>query len=295
MHRKLPVSVVVYNHLFPNPRPEDPSSFSAHLSKNLVGEVRIETATFYGSLDSIEARYPGLNYSHPPHRKRLGRFPHHARLFRAFDELRLTEAEIASLCRWEGTLWARERYERDEGIRVQDTTANEIGPWVDTRRHRVARGRNGDSINVKTDIEVAIEDCGSGGAARRRHQQQQQHHHLQQHQQQQQQTSADADMMDDDEDNHHSEDEADDTDARLQSIGIPLNQRLMAAAARREHQHQQPHPMDADWEKYLERAQERGEIGHQIQYSIPAATAGSLVPTNPHDRSMPPAPPSAPA
>ena len=74
MHRKQHIQTLVYNNLFPNPRPEDPATFSAHLSKNLVGEVRIETATFYGSLDTVEARYPGLNYSHPPHRKRLGRF-----------------------------------------------------------------------------------------------------------------------------------------------------------------------------------------------------------------------------
>lgn len=264
MHRKTPISVLVYNHLFPNPRPEDPTSFSAHLSKNLVGEVRIETATFYGSLDTIEARYPGLNYSHPPHRKRLGRFPHHARLFKAFDELGLTETEIASLCRWEGTLWARQRYERDEGIKVLDTTGNEIGPWVDRRRTRQAS-----QIKVKTDIEVEIEEVSSNAPARQRPQQQQ---------------PQDEDMMDED------------SDEEIESIGIPLNQRLIEAAARRE-QGATNVMMDADWEKYLERAQERGEIAGTMPYSIPAVLAQNSggVPTNPHDRTMPPAPPSAPA
>ncbi|EMD85527.1 hypothetical protein COCHEDRAFT_76746 [Bipolaris maydis C5] len=150
MHRKNPISVLVYNTLFPTPSPTDPPSFSAHLSKNLVGEVRIETANFYGSLDTIEARYPGLNYAFQPHRKRLGRFPHHRRLFEAFDKLGLTEAEIQGFCRWEGTLWARERYERDEGVRVVDTTGVEIGAWVDRRSHYA---RTGPGINIKTDIE----------------------------------------------------------------------------------------------------------------------------------------------
>ena len=160
MHRKNPISVLVYNALFPNPSPSDPPSFSAHLSKNLVGEVRIETATFYGSLDTIEARYPGLNYAHAPHRKRLGRFPHHKKLFDAFDRLGLTDSEIQGFCRWEGTLWARERYERDEGVKVRDTTGMEIGEWVDRRTTRgTSATRKG--INVKTDIEVEIEEVPS--------------------------------------------------------------------------------------------------------------------------------------
>ncbi|KAK7510356.1 hypothetical protein IWZ03DRAFT_318909 [Phyllosticta citriasiana] len=245
MHRKQPISVLVYHHLFPHPRPEDPSSFSAHLSKNLVGEVRIETATFYGSLDTIEARYPGLNYSHGPHRKRLARFPHHARLFRAFDELRLTESEIASLCRWEGTLWARQRYERDEGIKVLDTTGNEIGSWQGQSRRSA---RKNSEIKVKTDIEVEIED-----------------------QQQQANEAEDEDMEDD-------------SDEEIESIGIPLNQRLIEAAARRE----QGAPnvmMDADWEKYLERSDYAASSGaaQVSQFSLPGI----------YHHNHPPAPPSA--
>jgi hypothetical protein len=42
----------------------------------------------------------------------------------------LTPYEIGELCKWEGTLWARQRYERDEGVKVLDTTGNEIKPWV---------------------------------------------------------------------------------------------------------------------------------------------------------------------
>jgi hypothetical protein len=86
---------------------------------------------------------------------RLGRFKHHRRLFQAFDDLGLTYQEIQEFCCWEGTKWARERYERDEGVRVVDTTGDEIGPFVDRRELR--RERKG-SITRKTDIEVVVED-----------------------------------------------------------------------------------------------------------------------------------------
>jgi hypothetical protein len=227
MHRKNPISVLVYNNLFPTPSPTDPPSFSAHLSKNLVGEVRIETANFYGSLDTIEARYPGLNYAFAPHRKRLGRFPHHRKLFAAFDSLGLTEAEIQGFCRWEGTLWARERYERDEGVKVVDTTGSEIGAWIDRRQttHSPLQSRN---INVKTDIEVEITPTNMSSSQTPIHQQQ------------------DTEMSDE------SEEELD------TSIGFSLNARLLQAAALRDQGANVP--MDPEWEQYLKEAQERGEL-----------------------------------
>jgi hypothetical protein len=129
MRRQTPIQSLVYNTLFPDPTPQDPQDFSQFLIRYLILEVRVETHRFYGNLDTIEAKYPGLNYAHAPHRRRLGRFPHHARLFRAFDALGLTAYEIAELCKWEGTLWARQRYEREENIRVEDTTGNEIPRW----------------------------------------------------------------------------------------------------------------------------------------------------------------------
>ncbi|KAG9626601.1 hypothetical protein KCU78_g24452, partial [Aureobasidium melanogenum] len=62
MRRQTSVASLLYAHLFPNPGPSDPPNFQTHLARDLIPEIRIETATFYGSLDSIEARYPGLNY-----------------------------------------------------------------------------------------------------------------------------------------------------------------------------------------------------------------------------------------
>ncbi|KAF2112200.1 hypothetical protein BDV96DRAFT_459980, partial [Lophiotrema nucula] len=231
MHRKTPISTLVYNTLYPAPAPTDPPSFSAHLSKNLVGEVRIETATFYGSLDTIEARYPGLNYAYAPHRKRLGRFPHHRRLFEAFDRLGVTESEILGFCRWEGTLWARERYERDEGVKVRDTTGMEISEWIDRRKHRLS-GTKG--INVKTDIEVEIEEVPTAQPV-------------------QSDAGAPVDTeMQIDEEGEESDEEVD------ESVGFELNQRLMHAAAMREQGVNMA--MDPEWEQYLKEAQERGEL-----------------------------------
>lgn len=249
MHRKHQIAALVYDALFPNPRPEDPTSFSAHLNRNLVGEVRIETATFYGSLDTIEARYPGLNYSHPPHRKRLGRFPHHARLFKVFDDLGLTEHEIATFCRWEGTLWARERYERDEGVKVEDTTGMEIGEWVDRRKQRASQAKG---IKVKTDIEVEIEDARAAAND----------------------TSA-LEQIDQNMTEAAEEDEAEESDEETESVGYELNQRLMEAAAIREHGVEIV--MDPEWEQYLKDAQEREQRASYGGASLPASQHYSTI------------------
>ncbi|EMC99160.1 hypothetical protein BAUCODRAFT_31476 [Baudoinia panamericana UAMH 10762] len=160
MRRQTPIAHVLYAYLFPHPTQNDPPSFSAHLARNLVPEVRIEVATFYGDLNSVEARYPGLNYCHSPHRMRLSRFKHHKRLFDAFDKLGLTYNEIQEFCCWEGTKWARERYEKDEGTIVKDTTGDEIGPYVDRRELRAAeRELRRKSITRQTEIEVIVEEA----------------------------------------------------------------------------------------------------------------------------------------
>lgn len=159
MRRQTPVANLLHSHLFPYIGPADPPNFQTHLARDLIPEIRIETATFYGSLDSIEARYPGLNYCHAPHRMRLGRFPHHARLFAALDELGITDQEIMDLARWEGTLWARQRFERDKGIKVRDTIGTNIEPWVDPRR-LPRHHRNGTGAKLEMPVHVSRDqDC----------------------------------------------------------------------------------------------------------------------------------------
>ncbi|KAK2836937.1 hypothetical protein FQN49_006570 [Arthroderma sp. PD_2] len=220
---------LVYNALFSKPRGNDPSSFSSHITRNLVPEVRVETSTFYGTLDCIEAQYPGLDYSYPPHRMRLGRFHHHKKLFRVFDELNLTEAEIASLCRWEGTKSARERYERDTGVKVRDTTADEIRPAAPSRPpsvqvHALQKGRGATSPRCRLpDGPVPSSNAGS-------------------------------------ETNGHvtgdsgTEDSSSDED--LESYGVALNEHLLEATAARERGINVA--LDEIWEQWLKEAIERG-------------------------------------
>ncbi|KAG4028637.1 hypothetical protein MFRU_020g00760 [Monilinia fructicola] len=125
-----PIDQIVYECMFPKPKTGDPQSFHSFLQRSLVPEVRHETQAFYGHLTSQEAKYPGLDYSYPPHRVRLSRFPWHRRLFRAFDNLKLTDHEIATLTKWEGTRWAKERFEKEQGIVIRDTTGDGIEDWV---------------------------------------------------------------------------------------------------------------------------------------------------------------------
>jgi hypothetical protein len=250
MRREHSIASTVYRHLFPAPTASDPPDFATYLAKHLVAEVRIETQRFYGGLETVEARYPGLNYSHSPHRKRLGRFPHHARLFRAFDELGLTEHEIGMLCRWEGTLWARQRYERDEGIKVVDTTCQEIGPWVDRRIRKRSRRSSPRGIKVKTDIEIEIEEVGSSNGMRSQTSTPVPIAYVRSH-------PLTVEMRD----AHPSpQRDGEDTDDDIESVGFQLNQRLMAAAAARG-QHGHDIAMDPAWEQYLKEQAERGEAG----------------------------------
>lgn len=116
-----PVDQLVYEQMFPKPRSQDPQNFHALLQRHLILEVRQEVHSFYGHLDTAEAKYPGLDYNNTTHRIRLSRWQWHRRLFRALDALCLTPNEISGLTKWEGTRWAKERYEREQGGPIRDT------------------------------------------------------------------------------------------------------------------------------------------------------------------------------
>lgn len=193
------IEELVYEYMFPQPKSTDPQNWGAFLQRNLVTEVRQETACFYGSLDTREAQYPGLDYSHPPHRMRLSRFTWHRRLFRAFDGLKLTESEIAGLTHWEGTRWAKERFEREQNIKIRDTTGDCIRDWVDPALGRLAR-------SSQPTQEVDMEDLDDV---------------------EENDESEDADQMDED---------GEESDVELQSIGVELNQRLRAGFSDEEYE-----------------------------------------------------------
>lgn len=152
-----PVDQLVYEQMFPRPRPQDPQNFHALLQRNLILEVRQEVHSFYGHLDTAEAKYPGLDYTHPIHRTRLSRWQWHRRMFRAFDALHLTPSEIASLTKWEGTRWAKVRYEREQNTSIRDTAADGMSHWLD-REVRAPISASADGPETEEDDTMAEVD-----------------------------------------------------------------------------------------------------------------------------------------
>jgi len=140
-----PIDQLVYECMFPKPKQSDPQNFQALLQRHLIIEVRHEVNHFYGHIETLEAKYPGLDYTHPIHRIRLSRWTWHRRLFRAFDALRLTHAEITGLTKWEGTKWAKERYEREQGIIIRDTAGDGLPNWVPPDERPPARSQRSQS------------------------------------------------------------------------------------------------------------------------------------------------------
>lgn len=207
-----PVDQLVYEFMFPKPKTTDPQNFQALLQRSLIPEVRQETHAFYGHLETQEAKYPGLDYSHTTHRVRLSRWPWHRRLFRAFDGLHLTGSEISALTKWEGTKWAKEKFEKEQNIVIRDTAADGFPDWVDSGERRSTLSRS-----------VRISTAGIG-------------------------------PLDEDED--MDEEESDD---ELESVGVELNQRLRAQAARREAGDTSV-VLDEEWEQWLKNAIETGEL-----------------------------------
>ncbi|KAL8709653.1 MAG: hypothetical protein Q9220_005593 [cf. Caloplaca sp. 1 TL-2023] len=262
MH-KPPLPPIVYSRLFPVPKSTDPPNFHTYISKQLVPEVRAETARFYGHIDCVEAQYPGLDYAVPAHRLRLSRFPHHRRLFQILDELRLTNHEVQTLCKWEGTRWARERYEKDTMSRVRETTFEDVAraipePPTVTRmdlsgdgwrsatgqtKPRRARSRTtADAIDVLFDDVQDEVDQQPGDSP----------------------SKGELEDQEDDEEGQSSENDAEQQEAEesedelQQSVGVELNQRLMAATEARSRGEEAV--LDADWEQWLKEAAERGAI-----------------------------------
>ncbi|KAL8945468.1 MAG: hypothetical protein Q9211_000006 [Gyalolechia sp. 1 TL-2023] len=259
MH-KPPLAPLIYAWLFPNPKSTDPPNFQTYISKQLVPEVRAETARFYGHIDCVEAQYPGLDYAVGAHRLRLIRFPHHRRLFQVFDQLRLTNHEIQTLCKWEGTRWARERYEKDVGIMVLETTWDdvvlavlepptvtrvelnqEIDPSLSTQ---TVRSQGMESIKGQDTMEISAQNIPVGPL------------HPDSEESEGEEVEGGSS---EDEDVGDSEQEAEESEDELQqSVGVELNQRLLAATDARNRGEEAV--LDPDWEQWLKEAAERGAI-----------------------------------
>ncbi|KAJ5157087.1 uncharacterized protein N7482_008187 [Penicillium canariense] len=241
--RKPSLAQTVHDTLFPRARSSDPVSFAAHITRNLVPEVRIETNAFYGPLDCIEAQYPGLDYAYQPHRVRLGRFQWHRRLFRAFDELRLTEDEISELCCWEGTKSARRRYELEEGITVRDTTGDDIRiatppplPSVTIHPDFFTLTESWEEEDYDMAAETRSDDTVRASGSRS--------------------SSVLSDFRSPLGDDEYSDEE-------VESCGVALNHRLLAATAARAQGADVP--LDEDYEQWLKEANERGGYNWMVE------------------------------
>ena len=228
--RKPRIEELVISRLFPQKKDIDPSDWQNYIRRSLVQEVRQENVCFYGTTSCLESRYPGLDYADPAHRLRLNRFPCHRKLFRVFDELRLTDYEIQRLCKWEGTRSARETYEVNKRVKIKDTTWNGIHDFRGrTATITVASTCTGGAMETETgdisDNDVEPED-------------------------------GNEEMRDYGESEEPPEEESEDELQR--SVGADLNQRLLAATEARARGEEAT--IDADWEQWLREAAERSNL-----------------------------------
>ncbi|RMZ84163.1 hypothetical protein DV738_g781, partial [Chaetothyriales sp. CBS 135597] len=230
--KKPSISELVLRKVHRPQKPNDTTTFLQLIQRCLVPEVREEVQRYFGKIDCLEAQYPGLDYTFAPHRRRLAFFPWHRRLFRAFDDLGLTNDEILSLCTWEGTRAAKERYERESQTTIEITTLH--GVWQsDAGRsprgifHHHAPPASTTRLGRKSSTTLTP----SAAAGKRREE------------------------VEDGLGEGVPDDEASDDDDIEHSVGVHLNQRLMAAADARERGENVR--FDQQWEQWMKEALER--------------------------------------
>jgi hypothetical protein len=257
-----PIDQLVFEHMFSTSPARSPANFEHFVTRSLIPEVRHEVQSFYGHLQTHEAKYPGLDYTHPIHRIRLSRWQWHRRLFRAFDALGLTDAEIAGLTKWEGTKWAKDQFEKETGVKILDTAADDIPRYVEPedRWAVVNQARSRATTEVPSLLEAPEDE--------------------------------DEEVEDEEE-----EEDEDDNDAELQTDDESsiLQRMMMTSADRSSHVAQSryttarqtlPVPVaeDTEWEAWFKNAIESGELPYvaeqiaRISQGSPQASATPLTP-----------------
>ncbi|KAL9132033.1 MAG: hypothetical protein Q9217_000161 [Psora testacea] len=220
------------------PTKADPSSsdWRAYITRYIVPEVRQESTRFFGSTDCIESQNPGLDYASTAHRLRLHSFPHHNQLFTVFDKLQLTQGEIHALCKWYGTKKAREEFERKHRVKITDTTWDGVEPYQFIEPTLTLCG------GTRAD---AVTNFVHGGN--------------------EMYENKDEEMGDSEEGEEEEAEEGEEIseaseDELQQSVGVELNERLMASAEAHAEARARGEPvtMDAEWEQWLKEAAERG-------------------------------------
>lgn len=232
--KKPSIDDLIFTRLFALRKDTDPHDWKTHVRRNLVPEVRAETMRFFGPTDCLEAQYPGLDYNKTRHRHRLSQYPFHKRLFRIFDELRLVDSEIQSLCKWEGTRWAREHFQKTNGTIIIDTTWDGVADFRRSLTSAAQISLRGGHVGSRDLSEMA--ESGE------------------------EEESVDADAAGDTGAERVGEKELSDEESEdeimQQSVGVELNQRLLAATEARARG--EDVVIDADWEQWLKEAAERG-------------------------------------
>ena len=228
------------------------SDWRSYITQYLVPEIKLESARFFGGIDDQESRYPGLDYANPAHRLRLGSFHHHAGLFKAFDKLRLTEHEIYMLCKWHGTKRAKDEHERNRQTTVIDTT------WAGVHRYQLLEP----TVTVPHDSQNVVDNSRArprlDGS-------------VLQGEDEDMADSEDEESYNMDEDEDLSEEESE--DELQQSIGVELNQRLVASAEANAEARARGEQVitDAEWEQWMKDAAERGETLGTFASGLPSA------------------------
>ncbi|KAI5302834.1 hypothetical protein KEM56_000301 [Ascosphaera pollenicola] len=291
--RKPSVSQLVYRALYSKRNGDEPGSFAAHIGRYIVPELRVEVFNFYGNFEELEAKYPGLDYSYPPHRLRLGRFPHHRQLFQVFDELKLTKNEMYWLCSWEGTKLARDRFEKDQNRKVVDTTGDKIkvatphgSPTVEIHEYTEEESdqENG-AISAQMVVDVLDQSTGSNSGSKEGrymaancpvplH-----NTNLGDRQEGEEERSEGYDDRDEQILRISATQRAAAASANTDPFGFSLGQRFMAAnAARVSGQHDLP--LDAAYEQWLKEEVETGGPSSQSAHAtIPTSYTPSSVPS----------------
>ncbi len=159
-------------------------------------------------------------------------------MFRAFDELSLTISEIETLCRWEGTKFARQKYERDNNTTIRDTTWDGV-EYLEQKRATAIRTPLRDVTDRGMD-NLEMSGCKTPLVNE----------------------VAAAEVSDEEDLEEESDDEL------QQSIGVDLNRRLIAATEARARGEEAV--MDEDWEQWLKEAAERSGTPSLIQSPGPS-------------------------
>lgn len=127
------------------------------------------------------------------------------------------------MTKWEGTRWAKERFEREQGIIIRDTTSETIADWVEPE-HRIPVAPQAHRADVE-DMED-IQEIGE---------------------------------TEENENEDGMEDDGEDSDNEMTSVGVELNERLVAAAALRNAGNEGT-VMDEEWEQWLKDVIDRGGL-----------------------------------